>query len=674
MADIYWHNITEDNDGSKRENYSYDQEGDAPASAGSILNDNLIVGGGNGSSAQDDWEIPAATIVECESISFEGYSGSLTLPNGSEISATTISHLATGGSAVNFRGTLFVNKFLAIGIASNIAIPPERLEVNFTGASPKIQFIGDSSDGVTHFLSGWYVIDAAELEIESLVTGTDAEVSVRGGVKFSSPGGTLRKTGPGRFMHTGGNGDFFNIGQVLVEEGEYGLGQWPDGLNNSVGKGMTNNPGAVPIILSANTSLSLRANNDGVKWGVNLQVPVGSTGCRLRFSNRNSRLGNGNSNQAVWNINEDFEIFLDSTENRVARLSTFPILAAGLKMVFRLRASNTNPVIDLDWGNPHLSEIQTLLEGSGGNGRSTLRVDDVDALRDVQQITIGAGTYLRSNVHENGGGARIGGNVDIHPEGSIGMTFAGRAWRFQNPDGVYNLMGFYRTNNVLTGHPLRMYFTEDCQLNLRTASEVNGHNILVENDATVELNAGQTLLAQLHIDSGSTVRLAADVTGHPSNWVYNAGGVLDINGFHLTCPSFLHNDGTLDMNGGTITSSTSILLYGGTVENLENSTFNADDWQTQVDVVASSAWYLNATITASGLFVNVQNSDASGGVTAFGLDSNDLGGNINWEFSTKHTAAIYGPGYGAPTDLGKDGNAFGKDNEHSAQNQFNLFL
>lgn len=648
VESLYWNNLNGTSDATDRTNYSVDPAGVTAATAGSLADDDLLVGAGSGAGAQDTWEVPAAASVVCESISFEGYTGTQTFPTDAEITAQTVTHLATDGNTSGFRGNLYVNQFLNIGRATPIAVTnfDDRLKLNFVGGNPKIQFVGSSSNAVTHNIDPWNILDDDTLEIESLVTGADNEVLVRGGANFAAPGGTIRKTGSGRFMHTSGNNSFSNVGQVLVEAGEYGLSQWSDNTsgtvgNSSSGKGIGPNPGDVPIILSEDTALALRCSSGGqspLNWGVSLQVPSGSTGCRLRFAFDNlssQRLGSGAAaNQAQWEINEDFEVFLDTANaGRSAGLAVPPVLAPDLTFTFRYLPSTVgsrDPRVLLLWGSPSLAEVVTLLDSPGGNGLATLRCDDSDVLANVQQLTIGAGTYLRSSITSGNGGVRIGGDVDIHPDASIGMTFSGRAWTFERPNGVYNLLGRFRSGtNEVSNNAMQMLFVEDCQLNLRTESAVTAHDIWVGGGAAVVLNAGQARLSVLNVASGGALQLVADAVANPGTWDYSSGGVLDLNGFELTCPAFVHSSGQLTMGGGRLTVAGGIGLTGGTLDNPVGATFTCDTWLSSIDCVGTDVWEVNATTDARHTDGLLEFSHATG---VYGLFEGGTYGddNDNW--------------------------------------------
>lgn len=119
-----------------------------------------------------------------------------------------------------------------------------------------------------------------------------------------------------------------------------------------------------------------------------------------------------------------------------------------------------------------------------------------------------------------------------------------------------------------------------------------------------------------------------------------AGGTVTLVG-DLDCESFSLDSGTFDPDGNTVTTvDFCAWLADGIMADLSGSTWNvggifsANGIEAGVlDLTAATEWFLNVTGAASASWVDVSNSNASGGTEIAATDSiQPGGGNTNWDF------------------------------------------
>jgi len=117
----------------------------------------------------------------------------------------------------------------------------------------------------------------------------------------------------------------------------------------------------------------------------------------------------------------------------------------------------------------------------------------------------------------------------------------------------------------------------------------------------------------------------------------------------LNCASFQLDDGDLDLNSKTLTTSGNFAVNsaadvsdwgGGTIDVGGNFGANGTGIGSELVIAAATTWTLNVTGGATAQYVDVQNSDASGGTEVIAADSLDSGGNVNWDFGTERTVTI----------------------------------
>jgi hypothetical protein len=195
------------------------------------------------------------------------------------------------------------------------------------------------------------------------------------------------------------------------------------------------------------------------------------------------------------------------------------------------------------------------------------------------------------------------------------------------------------------------------------------HHVRLSNNTTLDLpnsSSGSTfqMAGDLTIDAGSTMQLAGSTPltqtltifgSVTNNGTFNlstaAGGNLNVGGSWTNNATFNNNGRTVNLNGSigqtvsgnstffdlTKSSATSqtLTFAAGSTQTVTNAlTLNAVSPQilSLRSTVTGTQWKLNAPATQSVSFVDVKDSDASGGATVNAASSIDSGNNLNWNF------------------------------------------
>ena len=175
-----------------------------------------------------------------------------------------------------------------------------------------------------------------------------------------------------------------------------------------------------------------------------------------------------------------------------------------------------------------------------------------------------------------------------------------------------------------------------------TFTKASSHAILNGSIAQTLTSAGQSFNTLTVSNSSALVTFAdaVQVTTYESRSAdVTYGGNLTATSFYVYSASGVV---THTFNAGSTYTMGELWLYGsvGNVQNLVSS--------------SSSAWNLNVSSVASVSYVDVEYSDASGGIEILAQNSTDSGNNVNWNFgpfsiwtgdsgTSFHTAASWSP-------------------------------
>jgi CSLREA domain-containing protein len=194
-------------------------------------------------------------------------------------------------------------------------------------------------------------------------------------------------------------------------------------------------------------------------------------------------------------------------------------------------------------------------------------------------------------------------------------------------------------------------------------------SVQLSNNTTLDLpNSSSTLPFQmsgsLTIDPGSTMQLAGStpmqaplrvlgnlVNNGTLNLSSSSGGDLEVRGNWTNSGTFNNNSRTVTLNGAsgqTVSGNATFFNLSKTTATAQTLTFAAGSTQTVTNslslvgasgnllslrsTITGTQWKLNAPATQSVSFVDVKDSDASGGALVNTLSSVDSGNNLNWNF------------------------------------------
>ena len=226
-------------------------------------------------------------------------------------------------------------------------------------------------------------------------------------------------------------------------------------------------------------------------------------------------------------------------------------------------------------------------------------------------FTPSAGVYNFSNgltINSEGAGQLTwAGNVNdptINVTGDVLLELLGTSTIVSMGDGTWTCSGNWDSDTVTT-----------LNANLSTLKFANAGS----GTQTIKLGSFTYNIIEID-DSGATKQLTGPVTA--ASWTGTAG-VFDMNGQTMTTTA---NFTRLAADSLTFADLSGVaLVVSGTFDIKGNS--EAD----KLDMKGTSSWTLNAS-ASDVKFVDVQNSDASAGITIAADKSTDSGGNVNWDF------------------------------------------
>ncbi|HVS81721.1 MAG TPA: LamG-like jellyroll fold domain-containing protein [Pyrinomonadaceae bacterium] len=167
-----------------------------------------------------------------------------------------------------------------------------------------------------------------------------------------------------------------------------------------------------------------------------------------------------------------------------------------------------------------------------------------------------------------------------------------------------------------------------------------------------------TAYNNVQIDSAGILALSGPITVS-GNWTLASGGEFDANGFRVT-----FNGAT----GQTITGDTSFYDFTKSVTTAQQFNFTAGSLTTVTHSLtlngassqllslrstsSGTQWKLHAPATQSVSFVDVKDSDASGGTLVTAANSTNSGNNINWFFGCPGTLIVNDTGDAGDESVG----------------------
>jgi hypothetical protein len=295
VAVLYWHNLNATNDGTDRTNYSTDQAGTTPATAGSMLLDDLRFNGtGPGNAA--NWTIATSGVLDCASLDMTDYTGTVTV--GSTAAITVTGDLIIAGAVTGWAGTLVCDRLMDIRSSSNFGVNTSRVQMTLTGGTLRRVAGGAARTlfvDITLSVPTTFNIEGDRVEING---------SILGGQSINKIG-----TREVRFSLVA-NGRTSDVQSISITAGTLFVFDTanPASIIQGVG-GVGGEPSACPITLSGNNAV-LRygcSNSGGVEWGNPLIVAPGIAGAGFLLQGTSN--GAGHSCYFPLTLNSDLRIY-----------------------------------------------------------------------------------------------------------------------------------------------------------------------------------------------------------------------------------------------------------------------------------------------------------------------------------------------------------------------------